>query len=92
MTGNSTSFAQACRDAMTAVLDAVAAVGEERRQHLANAKAAAAKALHEAHSGDEWCLAEHLRRGMKEVEAHPKPPSGLRSHSTPVHETAAAHR
>ncbi|HET9118348.1 MAG TPA: hypothetical protein VFN75_09815 [Pseudonocardiaceae bacterium] len=54
---------------MIAVLDAIATVGEERRRHLTDAKLAVDKALHDAHSGAEWYLADHLRRGIKEVEA-----------------------
>ena len=72
MITNVTSFAQECRDAMTAVLDAVATVGQERREHLAAAKLAVAKALHDAHTADEWSLADHLRRAVKDVEIHPR--------------------
>ena len=52
-----------------AVLDTIATVGEERRGHLADAKLAVDRALHDAHSGEEWYLADHLRRGIKQVEA-----------------------
>ncbi|MGE5696171.1 MAG: hypothetical protein ACM4D3_13330 [Candidatus Sericytochromatia bacterium] len=72
MTANVTSFAQECQDAMTAVLDAVAASGPKRREHLAAAKLAVAKALHEAHTAEEWSFAEHLRRAIKDVEIHPR--------------------
>jgi hypothetical protein len=53
---------------MKAVLRAVATGGDERRRHLSDAKLAVDKALHDAHSGEEWCLADHLRRGIKDVE------------------------
>ena len=69
---NVTSFAQECRDAMTAVLDALGTVGPERREHLAAAKFAVAKALHEAHTAEDWSLADHLRRAVKDVEIHPR--------------------
>ena len=66
---NLTGFARACQEAVIAALDAVGTVGEERSGHLADAKRAVDRALHAAHSGDEWYLADHLRRGIKEVEA-----------------------
>ncbi|ULE34019.1 hypothetical protein [Mycobacterium sp. IDR2000157661] len=65
----SSAFAGACQDAMTAVLEAIASDGDERRGHLAEAKLAVGRAAHDAHSSEEWYLAEHLRRGIKEVEA-----------------------
>ena len=65
---NLTGFATACQDAMMAVLHAIAAGGGERRRHLSDAKLAVDKALDDAHSGEEWCLADHLRRGIKDVE------------------------
>ena len=37
---NLTGFAGACQEALIAVLDAIAAVGEERRGHLKDAKLA----------------------------------------------------
>lgn len=43
-------------------------VGDERRGHLSEAKAAVEKALHDSRSGEEWYLADHLRRGIKDVE------------------------
>ena len=58
-----------------ATLDAVDTVGEERSAHLADAKRAVDRALHAAHSGDQWYLADHLRRGIKEVEASPRHPA-----------------
>jgi hypothetical protein len=61
-------FASACQDAVKAVLHAFTTHGEERRGHLSDAKLAVDKALHDAHSGEEWCLAEHLRQGIKDVE------------------------
>ena len=64
-----TGFASACQEAMIAVLDAIAAVGRERQELLRNAKTAIARALHDAHSSEEWFLAEQLRRGIKDVEA-----------------------
>ena len=66
---NVTGFAGACQEAVIAVLDAIATVGEERRGHLKEAKLAVDRALHDAHSGEEWYLPDHLRRGIKEVEA-----------------------
>ena len=64
-----TGFAGAVQEAVAAVLDAVVAVGEERRGHMKKAKLAVAKALHDAQNGEEWFLAEHIRRGIKDVEA-----------------------
>ena len=66
---NHTGFAGACRDAVMAVLDAIATAGQERQGRLADAKQAVEVALREAHSGEEWYLADHLRRGIKDVEA-----------------------
>ena len=54
---------------MVAVLGAIVAAGNERRGLLTNAKSAVARALHDAHSSAEWCLADQLRRGIKDVEA-----------------------
>ena len=65
---NLTGFAGACQEAMIAVLDAIAAVGEERRGHLKDAKLAVDRALHFAHSAEEWYLADQMRQGVKEVE------------------------
>jgi hypothetical protein len=65
---NITSFACAFQEAVVAVLDAMITVGEERREHLRTAKLAVEKALHDSHSGEEWYLADHLRRGIKDVE------------------------
>lgn len=65
----SSAFAGACQDAMTAVLEAIASEGDERRGRLAEAKLAVDRASQDAHSGEEWYFAEHLRRGIKEVEA-----------------------
>ncbi|MBX7434183.1 hypothetical protein JDV09_19015 [Mycobacterium sp. Y57] len=65
---NFTSFASACQEAMVAVLDAISTVGDERRVHLKDAKLAVGKALHDAHSSEEWYLADQLRRGINEVE------------------------
>jgi hypothetical protein len=62
---NLTGFAGACQEAVIAVLDAIATVGEERRGHLTDAKLAFDRALHDAHSGEEWYLADHLRRGKR---------------------------
>lgn len=64
-----TGFASACQQAMMATLRAIASGGGERRGHLSDAKLAVDKALHDAHSSEEWCLADHLRRGIKDVEA-----------------------
>jgi hypothetical protein len=65
-----TGFAGACQEALIAVLDAIATVGEERRGHLQDAKLAVDRALHVAHSAEEWYLADRLRRGIKEAEAN----------------------
>lgn len=61
-------FATACQEAVRAVLHAITAQGEERRGHLSDAKAAVDMALRDAHSGEEWYLAQHLRQGIKDVE------------------------
>jgi hypothetical protein len=66
---NSTGFAAACQEAIIAVLDAIAAAGEDRRGRLTDAKLAVDRALREAHSGEEWYLADNLRRGIKDVQA-----------------------
>jgi len=66
---NPADFASACQEAMVAVLGAIAAVGKERRGLLTTAKRAAARASHDAHSNAEWCLAEQLRRGIKDAGA-----------------------
>ncbi|MEO3761033.1 hypothetical protein ABGB19_22460 [Mycobacterium sp. B14F4] len=63
------AFAGSCQDAVAAVLDALATVGEERRGHLTEAKRAVDQALQDAQSSEQWYLAEHLRQGIKEVEA-----------------------
>ncbi len=63
-----TGFAAACQEAMKAVLHAITTRGEERRGHLSDAKSAVEQALRDAHSGEEWYLAEHLRQGIKDVE------------------------
>ena len=70
---NLTGFAGACQEAVIAVLDAIATVGEERRGHLKDAKLAVDRALHVAHSAEEWYLADQVRRGIKEVEARAQP-------------------
>lgn len=61
-------FANACQEAVTAVLHAITTGGDERREHLSDAKSAVDTALRDAHSGEEWYLAEHLRQGIKGVE------------------------
>ena len=61
-------FANACQEAVKAVLHAFNTHGEERRGHLEDAKSAVDMALRDAHSGEEWYLAEHLRQGIKDVE------------------------
>lgn len=61
-------FANACQEAVKAVLHAITAQGEERRGHLSDAKSAVDVALRDAHSGEEWSLAQHLRQGIKDVE------------------------
>lgn len=65
-----TGFAASFQEAVEAVLAAIVTAGEERRGHLSTAKLAVEKALHDSHSGEEWYLADHLRRGIKDVEAH----------------------
>ena len=67
---NPNGFAGAIQEAVVAVLDAIATVGEERRRNLQNARLAVDKALRDSHSGEEWYLADHLRRGIKDVAAH----------------------
>jgi hypothetical protein len=64
----SITFTQDYQDAVDAILNAVAANGEERRQHLRDAKLAVGKALHDACSGEQWYLADHLRRSIKDME------------------------
>ncbi len=68
---NLTGFAGACQEALIAVLDAIATVGDERQGHLKDAKLAVDRALHVAHSAEEWYLADQVRRGIKDVEATP---------------------
>lgn len=63
-----TGFGTACQEAVSSVLDAITTHGDERRGHLSDAKSAVDQALHDAHSGEEWYLAEHLRQGIKDVE------------------------
>jgi hypothetical protein len=67
---NPTGFAGAFREAVVAVLDAIATAGDERRSSLENARLAVEKALRDSHSGEEWYLADHLRRGIRDVSAH----------------------
>jgi hypothetical protein len=69
MITNFTGFATACQAAMMALLHALDTGGQQRRGHLSDAKLAVDKALHDAHTGEEWYLADHLRRGIKDVEA-----------------------
>ena len=64
---------------MRAVLHAITTGGEERRGHLADAKSAVGKALQDAHSGEEWYLADHLRQGIKDVEARVRDASRRRA-------------
>ena len=66
---NPADFASACQEAMVAALEALAAAGMERRGFFINAKMAVDRAMHDAHSSAEWCLADQLRRGIKDVEA-----------------------
>ncbi|MCT7658332.1 hypothetical protein [Mycobacterium deserti] len=66
---NATPFAVACQEAVAALLNAIATAGEQRRGHLAEAKLAVEQASHDAQSSEQWYLADHLRRGIKEVEA-----------------------
>ena len=65
---NPADFASACQEAMVAVLGAIAAAGKERTGLLTTAKSAVGRALHDAHNSAEWCLADQLRRGIKDVE------------------------
>ncbi len=67
---NPPGFAGAFQEAVVAVLNAIASVGEERRGNLRNARLAIDKALRDSQSGEEWYLADHLRRGIKDVAAH----------------------
>ncbi len=62
------TFTQDYQDAVDAILNAVAANGEARRRHLRDAKLAVGKALHDACSGEQWYLADHLRRSIKDME------------------------
>ena len=66
---NPADFASACQEAMVAVLGAIAAAGKERRGLLTTAKTAVGRASHNAQSNAQWCLADQLRRGIKDVEA-----------------------
>jgi hypothetical protein len=66
---NLTGFAGACQEALMGVLDAITTVGDERQAHLKDAKLAVDRALHVAHSAEEWYLADQVRKGIKEVEA-----------------------
>jgi len=66
---NLTGFAGACQEALIAVLDAITTIGDERQEYLKDAKLAVDRALHVAHSAEEWYLADQVRRGIKEVEA-----------------------
>ena len=66
---NPADFASACQEAMVAVLGAIAAAGKERRGLLTMAKSAVARASRDAHTEAVWCLADQLRRGIKDVEA-----------------------
>jgi hypothetical protein len=61
-------FGNACQEAVRAVLHAITTHGDERRGHLSDAKSAVDVALRDAHSGEEWSLAQHLRQGIKDVE------------------------
>lgn len=61
-------FANGCQEAVRAVLHAITTHGDERREHLSDAKSAVDAALRDAHSGEEWYLAQHLRQGIKDVE------------------------
>ena len=70
MTVTNPSFTDAFQEAVVAVLDAIATAGEERCRNLQNARLAVDKALRDSHSGEEWYLADHLRRGIKDVAAH----------------------
>lgn len=64
-----TKFADAYKDAVDAVLNAVATTGDDRRKHCKNARLAVREALRDACNGDEWHLAECLRRSIRDVEA-----------------------
>jgi hypothetical protein len=65
---NPASFTQDYQEAVDAVLNAVATVGEERRQHLRDARLAVGRALHDACNGEQWYLADHLRQSIRDVE------------------------
>jgi hypothetical protein len=62
---NLTGFAGACQEALIAVLDAIATVGEERLGHLKDAKLAVNRTLHVAHSAEEWYLADQCAGGSR---------------------------
>lgn len=68
MEKNPTRFARAYQEAVDAVLNAVATFGEDRREHLKDARLAVGSALHEACNGEQWYLAEHLRQSIRDVE------------------------
>jgi len=67
---NLTGFAGVCQEALIAVLDAIATVGDERQGTLRTPNSRSTGALHVAHSAEEWYLADQVRRGIKDVEAH----------------------
>ena len=46
-------------------------LGRNAGDTFKDAKLAVDRALHVAHSAEEWYLADQLRRGIKEVEAAP---------------------
>ncbi len=68
LTGFAGAFHESFQEAVAAVLDALVTVGDERRGHFKNAKLAVEKALHDSSSAEEWYLADHLFRGIKDVE------------------------
>ena len=64
-----TGFTEDCQEALAAVLDAIATVGQDRRSLLADAKLAIDMAIQAARGSEQWYLAENLRRTIKDVEA-----------------------
>jgi hypothetical protein len=55
------TFARACEEALIAVMDAIATVGEERWGHLQDAKLAVERALHDSHRAEEWFVGRRRR-------------------------------
>ena len=61
MTVRNLTFARACEEALIAVMDAIATVGEERRGHLQDAKLAVDRAFHDGRVAEEWFVSRRRR-------------------------------